>query len=183
MTLCPSHFPIWVWNPCRFCNFALSAGFFYYYYLGVTLCWLKWIIKPQEKQKLGRGPWSWGLWSCLGQALLMAGPATLGQSKPDHVPEERFHSFSGLVFQCLTSFMGNRFSLQFNWHFSSSTLCPLPSEQTLRGAWLHLCSGICLCWAWSGSWWTISRAKIVWSPLWIAPVLVYGGGTQTNDMF
>lgn len=101
--------------------------------------------------------------------------AALGQSKPDHVPEHRFHSFPGPVFQCLTSLLGNRFSLQFNWNFSSSTLRPLPLGQTLRGVWLHLhlCSAICLWWACWGSWWTISRVKAVWSPLWIAPALDY----------
>lgn len=60
--------------------FALSAGLF-------LLSWGNTLLsqvnhKATEKTGAGRGPWSWGLQSCLGQALLKAGPATLGCSGP-----------------------------------------------------------------------------------------------------
>lgn len=115
--------------------FALSAGLFLLSW--VTLCWVKWIIKPQ-KNRSWQGPLEPGPldlpWPSPAQGRSNHTGLLWAQSKPEH----RFHSFSGTVFQCLTILMGNRFSLRFNWHFSSSTLCPLPSVQTLRGAWLHL---------------------------------------------
>lgn len=69
-------------------HFALSAGLF-------LLSWGNTLLsqgnhKAIGKTEAGRGPWSWGLRSCLGQALLKAGPTALGcsglwalgQSKP-----------------------------------------------------------------------------------------------------
>lgn len=155
-------------------HFALSAGLFLLSWGNTLLSQVNY--KAIEKTEAGRGPWSWGLWSCLGQALLKAGPTARGCSGSVRAwprPRTQIAQLLWAVFQCLTSLLGNRFSRPFNWNFSSSTL---PLGQTLRGAWLHLhlCSGICLWWAWWGSWWTISRAEVVWSPLWIAPVLDYG---------
>lgn len=59
-------------------HFALSAGLF-------LLSWGNTLLsqvnhKATEKTEAGRGPWS--LRSCLGQALLKAGPTTLGCSGP-----------------------------------------------------------------------------------------------------
>lgn len=76
-------------------NFALSAGLF-------LLSWGNTLLsqvnpKATEKTEAARGPWSWGLWSCLGHGranytgLLWVSPSlTMSQN--------RFHSFSGLVF-------------------------------------------------------------------------------------
>lgn len=117
MTLCPVISQSGYEIHARFStHFALSAALF-------LLSWGNTLLsqvnhKATEKTEAGRGPWSWGFWSCLGQALLKAGPTTLGCPGPVKAwPCPRFHNFSGLVFQCLTSLLRNRFSLWFNWHF------------------------------------------------------------------
>lgn len=61
-------------------HFALSAGLFLLSWGNILLSQVN--HKAIEKTEAGRGPWSWGLRSCLGQALLKAGPTALGCSGP-----------------------------------------------------------------------------------------------------
>lgn len=57
----------------------------------------------------------------------------------------------------------------FSWYPTEISCLPPCAHCPLHNLWeepgsiqLSLCSGICLYWAWWGSWWTLSRVEIVW---------------------
>lgn len=175
MTLCPAISQSGYETHAGFAtHFALSAGLF-------LLSWGNTLLsqvnhKAIEKTEAGRGPWSWGLWSCLGHGrssytgLLWVSPSlTMSQNRDSVASLGLCSSVWPAWWRTDSPYDSTGIS-----HLPHCAHCPLSKH---RGGWLHLCSAFAFVGLGEAPDGPFLGLKLSGYPLWTAPVLDYGGGT------